>query len=382
MKFKNEKPSNKKNVSSCSKSRLALYEKCPLRAYKTLRETSRSVDNARMLDVGILAHEIAAKKVFAVAEKEYNLEEVSNRFPMDVIYEVQAAVTNAVDYEKLFRNQAIIGIEESFSFEIPELGKDFRLIAKPDALTYREVKNNYYMGVYEWKSGFAFNSEVDTEAIVYAYATYKKYGLPVMFTRLNIRTGKSWSHEFTIQALEDIEESLLKLIAKYKKDMESDITPEFKPGTHCQYCPYIAQCQGRKYVNTLRHKYKAALWAKELAKKYESEVKEAAKSVLSNGVPSELEGEGTSVLLPFLDNRYGAIAETSKSYQLATRKIKKDQILNLLLESGQLENVLDKLDIKFDEELSDMLVENYQVPMKEVVRTSIKLKEVKESEEN
>jgi hypothetical protein len=345
--------------------------------YQDIRNTKRSVENSRVLDIGILAHEIAAKEVFQLAGKEYNLEKIIERFPMDVIYEVQESVKGSVNFERLFSGQAIIAVEESFSVDLPQVAENFRLISKPDAMTYREVRGTPYMCVYEWKSGFTINASVDTEALVYAYATHKKYGLPVIFNRVNIRTGKIWSHEFTAQSIIDIEPMLISLMKKFKVDMESEFTPEFKPGSHCQYCPYIAKCDGRKYVNTLRHKYKAALWAKELAKKYEDEVKRAAAEVLATAVPENGE-EGTEVLLPFLEGRYGAVANTTKSYQLGTRKIKKADIIKALKEADMLDAVIDNLDLKFDEDVANLLSGSFDIPMKEVVRTTIKLQEKEE----
>jgi len=375
MKFINKKESKTKRVSSTSKSRLAQFGRCPLRAYKSLRSTKENIENARILDIGILAHEIAASKMFALIDQEYNLEKLTERYPLDVIYEVQNDIGKRVDFERLMKDQVIINIEESFSIELPEIGENFRLIAKPDALTYRDINGEQYICVYEWKSGFSLNAEVDTEALTYAYAAHKNFGLPVLFNRVNIRTGKIWSHEFSPQSLSDIEPMLLSLIKRYKEEMESDITPEFKPGAHCQNCPFITKCEGRKYVSTLKQKYKTVLWAKELAKKYESEVKEAAAHVLANAVPSETDQFGNQVLLPFFEGKYGAVAEISTGYQLSTRKVKKSDIIALLRDTEDFDIIANSLDIKFNEAAYNVLVNKYKVPMKEVVRTSIKIKE-------
>ena len=366
-------------VGSASKSKISLYNKCPLRAYKTLREVKGDFGGSKMLDIGMLAHELAAKEVYKLSGKEYNIEKLALRYPLEVIYEVQENTRAKVNFEKIFKDQSIISIEETFSIELPEIDKDFKLISKPDAIAFGNINGQPYVRIYDWKTGYGTINEIDSEAIIYAYAAYKKYSLPVIFARVSLTTGKFWSNEFSTVSLENMTPMLIGLLKSYKKDMENEVLPEFKPGSHCQYCPFITQCDGRKYVTTLRQKMKAAIWAKELAKKYENEVKNAAKEVLGN-IKEPLK-EGEIPLLPFLDNRYGAIANTSKSYQVASRKIKAVDILNLLIDSGLISNVVDNLKLKLDQDSANLL-NSLQIPTKEVVKTTIKLEAVQgESEE-
>lgn len=366
-------------VSSASKSKISLYNKCPLRAYKTLREVKGDFGGSKMLDIGMLAHELAAKEVYELSGKEYNLEKLAERYPLEVIYEVQENTRATVNFEKIFKDQTIIGVEETFSVELPGVAEDFKLISKPDAVAFGNINGQPYVRVYDWKTGYGTINEIDSEAIIYAYAAYKKYSLPVIFSRVSLTTGRYWSNEFSTVSLEKMTPMLVGLLKSYKKDMESEVLPEFKPGSHCHYCPFITQCDGRKYVTTLRQKMKAAIWAKELAKKYEAEVKDAAKEVLGN-IKEPLK-EGEIPLLPFLDNRYGAIANTSRSFQLASRKIKAKDVIKLLEESGLLGEVIDNLTLKLDLHSANLL-NSLQIPTKEVVRTTIKLEAVQgESEE-
>lgn len=370
----NTKQNKKRVISSVSKSRLAAFSKCPQRAWLALRDTERSLENNRFLDIGILAHELAAEKVYELAGKEYNLESIEARFPETIIYAVKTEIEGKVNFERLLKNQHILEIEQSFSIEMEMIEKDFRLIVKPDLITYRDIHGKPFINVYDWKTGFNMSTEVDTEAMIYAYAAFKKYGINIIFTRVNIKSGKIWSHEFTTENLMLMEPILIPLIKRFKKNMESGMVPEFKPGSHCSTCKYITKCDGRKYISSLRHKYKAAIWAKELAKKYENDVKSAAAEILSaTQLPDLPEREKEYVLLPFLNGEFGAIAETSKSYQLASRKIKKIDIIKALMQANMLETVVDQLDLKFNEEVSEFLSQTFKIPMKEVVRTTIKL---------
>jgi len=361
-----------KKISTVSKSRYADYERCPLKAYKQIRETKKNFSRGKMLDVGILGHDIAAVESSRVLGGNY----VSTQedFSLEVVYEVNEEIRGHINFDSLLQDQVLVGIEEQYSIELPDVEDGFSLTVKNDLTTYREIRNIPYTVIYEWKTGYQIASEADSEAILYAYAAYKKYGLPVIFIRLGLRNGKRFVKEFKVEALEAIEPTVINLVKRYKKDMEDTYSPEFRPGSHCQYCDYIASCDGRKYIASLRHKYKAAIWAKEFAKKYDAEVKAAAKEILEKeGKPSV--GE-SSVLIPFLEGRYGAIASTSSSFQLATRKIKKADIIAKLVEAGRLEEFLPNLELKFDEEVAKKLSEEFEIPFKEVIRTSIKLEEV------
>ena len=374
MKFFNESEIKKVRVMSASKSRLAEYKKCPLKAAKKMRDTKYRNIDSKQLEIGKLAHELAEIELNKIQGKDFNIEDIEKRYDMPVILEVKESMFKWLNFNKLFEDKTIIEIEESFSVDMEEVTEGFKLIIKPDAVAYGEIDKNPYMFIYEWKSGFNMTTEVDNEAIVYAYGAYKKYGLPIIFNRVNLRTGKIFSHEFSAQSLVDLEPMLISLMKRYKRDMEDEILPEFTPGGHCQYCPFISECEGRKYVSSLRHKQKAAIWAKELAKKYEAEVKAAAKVVLDN---TEITSD-TEVLLPFLDNKYGVVADTSKSYQLATRKVSKKDLISLIKDSGYFEEFIDSMDLKITENQAEILKENFDIPVKEVTRTTIKLKEIKD----
>jgi len=367
-------------IRTVSKSKMDTYLKCPLRAYKDLREP-RVHTSSRALDIGNLTHAIIEREVAKyLGQNVEEIEKIIEQYDLDVIYQVQNDILKRFNVEKLLENQTPLEAEENFSIPLEEVKPGFILSLKPDLLTYRDVDGQSFVQIYDWKTGMGMSTEVDSEAILYAYAVYKRFRLPVIFTRVGLRFGKIWSHEFSRDTLESMEPLIIRLVKKYVTDMESDIEPEHKPGSHCLYCPFIESCNaGKEYNDSLTDKFKTMVWAKELAKKLEKEIKEAAKEVLSRVGKPENDGEEV-VLLPFTEGRYGAVAKTSVSWQLP-RKIKKADVITLLEGAGKLPEVLDKLDLKIDEELATMLQQEFQVPVKPVARTSIRLVE-QQSEED
>jgi len=368
----------RKQINTASKTLITQYEDCPLRTYKHLRDTDKTSDHSRLLDIGILGHDIAASAASDILQGSY--EPTTENFPLEVVYEVNEEIRDHVNFKELLADQSLIGIEEKYTVSFPEVSEDFNLIVKNDLTTYREIKGIPYTVIYEWKTGYNIKMEVDAEAILYALAAYKKYGLPVIFIRLGLRNGKRFPKVFSIDSLEDIQPDVVKLLKRYKRDMEDEFSPEFNPGSHCQHCKYIAQCDGRKYIGSLRHKLKASIWAKELAKHYEKEVKAAAQLVLEkDGKPGV--GEVTA-LLPFLDGKYGAVAKTSSSFQLKTRKVKKAEIMDKILEVGAFAEYAPFMELKFNEEVAAKLESDFEIPFKEVIRTTISIQEVEEGAED
>lgn len=381
MKFVNTKNLTNK-IKSVSKSRLADHEKCPLMAYNKARDTKPN-QGGRALEVGILAHEIAAKKAADIAGIAREVNNVMERFPMDVIYEVQEEIFKHTNFSHLYNTMQIIGVEESVSFPMPDIADNFRFNGRFDCVAYMEINKQKYIVVDDYKTGFQISTDVDTEAIVYAYAAFKHFGgsaLPVIFRRIGLRNGKTWSHEFSVDTLNNMESVIVFKVQHWKDEMEGELIPEHTPGSHCLYCPYLRNCSGRRHVDSLHRKYKAAIWAKQYAKALESEVKSAAMEVLSaSETPSTNE---ELVLLPFLGDRYGAVAKTTESYQLKGRKLKKAEIIKMLVETGEIGDYLDQVDIKFNEDLSVLLNDTYKIPMKRVTRTAVSLVESRQEEED
>ena len=380
MKFVNT--DNLKNkVKGFSKSALDKYDKCPLWAYKDFRSTKKQ-SSSRQLEIGILAHEIAAKKLADKVGIKREVFDIIERFPLDVIFEVEEEIFKYTNFDYLYNGMEVLGVEESISFEVSKVREGFRFNGRFDVVSYLTINNQKYVVVDDFKSGFQISKKVDNEALIYAFAAYKQYNLPVIFRRIGLRNGKTWEHEFSIQTLKNMEDRIIFKVKYWKEEMEGELTPEYTPGSHCLYCPYLTKCQGRKDISNMNKKFKASIWAKQYAKVMEAEVKAAAAEVMSHAEIPEVGSE--SILLPFLGNRYGAVAKTSESYGLKGRKLKKSDIIKLLIDTGEIDNFIDTLDIKFSAELSEKLNDVFKIPMKKTVRTAISLVEVfnEEDEDN
>ena len=364
-------------IKTVSKSKLQDYDKCPLLAFKKLRDTKYREPEGLMLK-GILAHELAQEKIAHMAGLKFFARNVEERFPLEIINEVYD-ITEKSNIEKYYNDLQVFGIEESVSFELNDIKEDLMISCRFDVVSYAEIDNQKFIVVDDLKSGQAVTNKTDTESIIYAFAAYEKFGgLPVIFRRLSLSSNKNFIETFSVERLEKLKPSIYFLIKKYVEDMESEMIPDYKPGNHCLYCNYISSCQGRKNVSSLQNKYKAAIWAKNYAKKYEAEVKSAAASILEH-IPTTSED---IVLLPFLDGRYGAVAKTTTSWQLKGRSVKKDEIVKMLIETGEIAEYSNLIDIKFNEDISTLLSETYKIPMKEVVKTTVSLvEEAKEEEE-
>lgn len=398
--------------NSISKSRLSQYQVCPGMAWKKLRETKRDLSTNELIEKGFLYHEFAAKELFSMCtNKDYQYDNSRlDSFTNLKIYNEALNDFKYINLNRILEGQAIIDIEKEISIPIPEVGEEFVLRAKPDALSYLSSDNVDYIGVIEFKSGYGHINIVDSESILYSYAISQKYNLPIFFQRVNLSNGKKFFKKFTVYELKNMKKQIVSVLKKWKKDMESEIMPEIKPGNHCMYCKYLKKCSGRKNINTLRQKYKAVILLKKLTKVYEDEIKDAAKLVLEKH-PEYSEEKGEYILLPFLDNKYGAISKTSEFNGLANRKLKKDEVKDILIEHVMKNPTQENVDIlkacmslSLTDEVADLLEsgdleltikttenegvrsafkgDNYAIPVKRIIKTNISFKEKYEEDED
>jgi len=365
-------------INSVSKSRLQDFEKCPLMAYKKIRDTSAFESN-QAIEIGNLTHELAEKRIADFANIEFHIQNIAQRYDLVTIDTVNSMLENK-NIESFYSDIQVIAIEEPISVSMPEVREGFVFSARFDIVSFAEIDEQRYIIVDDLKSSPAIKKEIDLEAIFYAYLAYEKYGgLPVIFRRISLSSNQVFKEIFSVNRIEKMKPNIIFKAMQYMEDMESEMLPEYNPGKHCLYCPYISTCKGRKEINSLHNKFKASIWAKMYAKRYEGEVKSAAQEVL-NRQYLPLPGEEV-VLLPFLRNRYGVTAKTSESWQLAKRNLKKADIINLLIETGDISDFISNLDIKFNEELAEKLSREYDIEMKRVVKTSISLVETGDNNE-
>jgi len=369
MKFINE--NNNVITNIVSKSKLEEESKCSQKVWRDLR-TDRTNNNSISLNkakiFNILAYE-ELNTIFNI-EDSISLNEKLSSYKIEEIFEIQNQINQNIDFELLFKNQELLSLGEIIT--VKESGMDMKIA--PSAITYREIKKKPYIAIYEFKSGFNTIYEVDKAALFVAYVIFKKYNLPIIINRLNLRSGKIWSEEISLNQIKRIEPFILEDSKKYLERVNSEIIPEFTPGSVCSHCEHIEKCEGRKYPSNLKNKFKIVLWAKELIKKYEKEIKDYSKEVINNS--SLISKEGNAAL-PFLNGKYGAEIKTSKSFQLPNRKLKKQEVIKKLLESKEVSNesIIDSLDIKFSEEISEILLEKLNISLKENYRTTLKIEE-------
>lgn len=411
MKFVEEKKAGFE-FKSTSKSRLTKYQKCPALAYRSLRETKQSLEENHAIEIGNLSHELAAQELHKLQQNkdfEYDFTRLEKYRNLSTYAE---AVENFkwINLRKILEGQAVIEIEKEISIPMPEVDEGFMLKLKPDALTYMSIDKHDYIGIIEFKTGYSDITQIDSELILYCYAIAKKYSLPVSFQRINLSNGKKFEKKFSRYEIGKLHDQIVIVMKKWKEDMEGDIIPEVKPGSHCSYCHYLNKCSGRKYVSTLRQKYKAVIILKELAKKYEAEIKQAAKEELDRH-PEYVESVGEHVLLPFLDNKYGAISKTISFNSLAKRALKKDEVKDLLIQHvlmnptpENIEMLKESMELSLTDQVSNILdsgglretIENYDnegvksvfkngdysIPIKRVVKSSIAIKAEMKAEED
>jgi len=366
------------NIKNVSKTRLRDYEKCPLMLYKKLRDNEPYTESVQ-LQIGIMANELAKKKIAESAGKKYEVHNIEDRFSLVVVDKVLNIIENK-NIESYYTDLQVIAIDESVAIQMDNIEKGFMFSAKLDVVSFTEINNQKYVVVDELKSGQAIKRETDIDSIMGAYAAHEHYGgLPVIFRRIALSSNLIFIDEFSIERIERLKPFIYFKTKELKEDMESDLIPCYKPGNHCLYCKYIHSCQGRKNISSLQNKFKAAIWAEMYAKKYKKEVKNAATELLKY-IPINEEAEET-VLLPFLNGRYGAVAKTTESWQLKGRSIKKNEILKVLIETGEINDFIDNIELKFNETLAKKLENEYKVPMKKVVKQVVSLIEVN-GEEN
>lgn len=352
-------------VNSVSKSALVDYGKCAKMAKLKKSDPRPNVASDKM-NVGILGHEVAAREVAALFGIQRG---VSENYSLEVLFEVQEKIGKYTKFNELYNNMSLIGLEYSVSLDMPEIGEGFRFNGRFDAICSIEINHQSYIVIDDFKTGYHISTAIDSEALIYAYVAQQLYGLPVVFRRIGLMNGKVWSHTFSIDSINKMKESILLSIKMYKMDMESDMVPEWTPGGHCLYCPYLMSCQGRKSLKTINDRFKVAIWAKNVAKFNETLVKIAAKEVLDNS--SGL--ENGAVLIPFINGGYGAVVSVSESYGLKGRKIKKSDVIRLLIETGEIDKYIDCLDLKMSEELANELKKVYKMPTQKTTKTTLKL---------
>jgi len=370
MEFVNEK---KVKIDSISKSRIESYLKCPYKTWKNYREYT-NFQESKLLKLGNFAHTILSERAKAHENgEEFDIESLASKInPMDMDIFLEAiGMTNNVDIEGIIGDNPIISNESLEAIEL-EVEEGFKLLLKPDLAILRNGDNGQYVHVIEYKTGFPpSDEELGIEGVLYSWYLFQVYNLPVVFSRYYIRTGKMSHHEIDTKGLMAMKPLIINLAKKFKQEMEGEMAPEAKPSGHCLYCPFLESCPAKEKVDSIEDKLKAMIIHKNIAKKLETEIKEFAKQALEEvGKPEPGQEVG---LIKIGDTDIEVVAKTSKSFSIP-RKIGKKGIIKLIEGAGLLENIVDHIDIKIDDEVAQLLQKELGITLKPNFRTSISIK--------
>jgi len=345
MKFLKEE--KKVSVNSISKSFAENYETCKLKAWKKKRK-NRDNEN-RFLLVGKTAHAIFASKVAERVGEKYEVPTVKDP---SIVYEANL-VTERVDLDKLIGKEEILGYE---SMVESKLSNGISLIGVFDLVTLAEDEFlGTYIHVLDYKSGFKVSKEVDNEVLFYAYLAADKFKMPVLFTRYSGRSGDMWGKFFTYEEAIALEPLISVYAEEIKGVVESEEEPFPEAGPHCLACPFLDECSAKDLDETN---------PQQLITKYQL-LKARTKMLESQLKNMRFENEN-----PIETPEFVIDIKESRSKQL--KKGKKEDILLLLLKSGNLERHLSALDIKLTPEVVKT-AEEAGFEFKEQVRRSLNI---------
>jgi len=315
-------------VNSFSKSSMALFGTCQLKAWRKKR--SFESDTSRQLDVGKASHEYFAKEISRIRGKRYR----ANLFYAPDILRESKSYADKIDYDFLLKDSEIM--DNEFKIEVT-LSNQQSLVGIVDLALYTE---NEFLGdfikIIDFKSGFRVSKEVDTEAMVYAFLAAKHYKMPVIFGRISGRSGDYWEQEFSEEEALSFEEYFVSYIENMKKVLESPEEPFPTVGAHCQSCPYLNKCVAKEYDNDNFDELivqQALFEAK--AKSMKNTIKNLA---FENGFDIKTEHHTAAI-------KTKKMPKLTKDVRGKEKLVPKKELLKLLSETGNLSLVLDALDI-------------------------------------
>jgi len=348
------------SLNSISKSFAENYNTCKLKAWKKKRN-NRDKEN-KYLQVGLAAHELFASEIASRLGEHYNVRKVT-----DPSIKVEAeSIIKRVNFERLLEGADIIGYEDRMEALLPN---GLTLIGITDlVLLCNDDIKGPYINIIDFKTSYVVSKELDNEAIFYAYLAAKKYELPITFTRYSGRTGDSWGQFFTREEALAFESIIADYAAEIQRVIESEEEPFPEAGAHCLKCPYLDECSAKDLDETnpreLLAKYQLH---KAMAKNLEDKVK-ALRFENENAIETE---------------EFVVDIKETKSKVLASKGLKKSDILVVLAKAGKLEEVLSHLDLKLTEEVVEK-VKTLGFEFKDRVtrRLEIKAKDQEEEGEN
>jgi CRISPR/Cas system-associated exonuclease Cas4 (RecB family) len=346
------------HLSSLSKSFAENYDSCKLRAWKKKRH-NRDAEN-KYMQVGLAAHAMFAEKIAKRVGEKYKVHKIT-----DPSVRLEAEnIIKKVNFERLLVNSEIIGYEDRAE---ALLDNGMSLIGIFDlVLLVDDPIVGQYINIVDFKTSFVVKKEIDNEAIYYAYLAAEKYNLPVTFTRFSGRTGDIWGQFFTFEDAIKFKYLIEPYANEVKSVIESEEEPFPEAGAHCVQCPFLDECSAKDLDDTNPRALLAKLqFAKANAKLLEEKIKNLR---FENETAIETE-------------EFVVDIKESRSNAIATKGIKKSDILILLAKAGRLEEVLGSLDIKITEQVMEKAKE-LGIDFKDKVTRRLEIKAREEEASN
>lgn len=360
-----------------SKTSFEKFNKCALQAYLSRRRPATNAAVSEAASVGLLAHSLANARVEAFNGSNAKLDQLYVQYSPELIFEVMNTMKGFATLEKHFEKLGQLQSEATYSVEIPQVADKFKLTARFDAIGIRQIGDDAFCVVIDWKSGFLVDNTIDDEALLYSYVAFKTFGLPVIFTRVALRTGYAYSEVLSAEEILAMEQVFIAKFKDYKMVLESPNEPRSCPGSHCLYCQFLENCPTKDYdPNELENRFSLLQWATQLAKAQDNFLKNAGKEALKNeDQPTESLLEGYRVLIPGTSMSVGC--STTTSYQSASRSVKKTDILQAMIDNGVFANnpaFVESLDVKFNTPEIIDAVQNLGFGLKAVTRNTVTIK--------
>ena len=360
-----------------SKTSFEKFNKCALQAYLARRRPAANAAVSEAASVGLLAHSLANARVEAFNGSNAKLDQLYVQYSPELIFEVMNTMKGFSTLEKHFEKLDQLQSEATYSVEMPQVADKFKLTARFDAIGIRQIGDEAFCVVIDWKSGFLVDNTIDDEALLYSYVAFKTFGLPVIFTRVALRTGYAYSEVLSAEEILAMEQVFIAKFKNYKMVLESPNEPRSCPGSHCLYCPFLENCPTKDYdPNELENRFSLLQWATQLAKAQDNFLKNAGKEALKNeDQPTESLLEGYRVLIPGTSMSVGC--STTTSYQSASRSVKKTDILQAMIDNGVFANnpaFVESLDVKFNTPEIIDAVQNLGFGLKAVTRNTVTIK--------
>lgn len=365
-------------TNTVSKTSFEKFNKCALQAYLARRRpTANAAAVSGATSVGLLAHALANARVEAFKGSNAKLDQLYVQYGPGLIFEVMNTMKGFSTLEKHFEKLDQLQSEVSYSVEMPQVADKFKLVARFDTVGIRQIGDDAFCVVIDWKSGFLVDNTIDDEALLYSYVAFKTFGLPVIFTRVALRTGYAYSEVLSAEEILAMEQVFIAKFKSYKMTLEAPSEPRSCPGSHCLYCPFLENCPTKDYdPNELENRFSLLQWATQLVKAQDNFLKNAGKEALKNeDQPTESLSDGYRVLIPGTTMSVGC--STSTSYQSASRSVRKSDILQAMIDNGVFANnpaFVESLDVKFNTPEIIDAVQNLGFGLKAVTRNTVTIK--------